>query len=98
MDTPSENRVACKIGLLLAGINLVLASAIWLALCRNGSGEGWIYIAFFHLPTIALWHGLFPHALDGLGRLAEPVFFSGVCTISSFVFGWTMTRIVALYG
>jgi hypothetical protein len=94
MDASSENRVACKVGLLLAGINLALASAIWM----NGSGEGWIYLAFFHLPTIALWQWLFPHVLDGLGHFGEPVFFSGICTISSFVFGWAMTRIVALYG
>jgi hypothetical protein len=90
----SENRIACKVGMLFAGIHLALASVIWFVL---GGGEAWIYLAFFHLPSIALWQALFPHLLDSFGRFTEPFFFGAIGTISWFVFGWVMTRLVALY-
>src|SRR6266404_2798349 len=93
-----DAKVAWKIGLLLAGAHLAFSLLIWVTLCRGGNGEGWFYVAILHLPSFWLTAWLFPDWLSGLGNLPEPLVFCGFGTILWYIFGWSMTRIVTLYG
>ena len=92
-----DGKIALKVGLLLAGVHLVFSLFIWLALCRGENGEGWLYVALLHLPSIWLGLWLFPHLPDLLGSVPEPFLYCGFGTILWFVFGWAMTRLVSLY-
>jgi hypothetical protein len=92
-----DGRIALKVGVLLAGIHLAFSLLIWLALCRGESGEGWLYVAFLHLPSISLGLWLFPHLPDLLASLPAPLLYCGFGTLLWFAFGWAMTRIVTLY-
>jgi hypothetical protein len=98
MITPGDKKIALKIGLVLAGVHLAFSLFIWNALCRGENGEGWLFVGLLHLPTIWLGSWLFPGLPSVLAGLSQPLVFCGFGTILWFIFGWTMTRIVALYG
>ena len=93
----SDARIALKIGLLLASVHLAFSLFIWLALCRGDNGEGWLYVAVLHLPSMWLGSWLFPHLPDALAALPQPLVFCGFGTLLWFAFGWTVARLVALY-
>jgi hypothetical protein len=93
-----EGRIALKIGLIFAGIHLTFSLFIWLALCRGENGEGWLYVAWLHLPSIGLGLWLFPHLPDTLVYVPEPLLYCGLGTVLWFIFGWTMAQFVRLYG
>ena len=88
-----------KIGLVLAGIHLAFSVFVWLVVCRGGGegDEGWIYVAFLHLPTLGITSWLFPGIPGILAGLPQPLVYCGFGTVLWFIFGWTASRLVALY-
>jgi hypothetical protein len=96
MITPGT-KLGLRFGLWAAGLHLTFALFIWFVVVGSVNGEGWFYVGLLHLPSLFVLSRLFPNFPAAFPHLSDAAWLCGCGTITWFVCGWMIGRIVMFY-